>query len=308
MATTRKNNPAPSPRKKQLKKGADRAIQKQAFNELLLRRANNGGKFNFGDIQNVVNEFQALGYDAVTRRNLQYRLNNFIKKGTTTLFSERECPTTVKLANVTEVSPLTVDDFGSNPGEKNPGDNNMSTSLSVVEDDVEEGNLSPIGEGEGESDIAKKRREGLARKKQQEVQNQLVQQALLTISSKYAELRDSAKANPESNYVEKGTLAALIQSTTMELGLPEGIIKKQTILSRLRRNNLTGFAHQKVSPLDAMEPLLVEWCIKMAKIGQALTKENVMDLATELIEGTEHANKLEEFKKKRNLRTKMVRK
>jgi hypothetical protein len=39
----------------------------------------------------------------------------------------------------------------------------------------------------------------------------------------------------------------------------------------------------------------------MAKIGQAFTKENVMDFATELIEVTEHAI---EFKKKRNLRTK----
>jgi hypothetical protein len=118
MVTTRKNNPVPSPRKKKLKRGADRAIQKQVFNKLLFCRANNGGKFNFGDIQNVVNEFQAFGYDAVTRRNLQYRFNNFIKKGTTTLFSERDCPTTVKLANVTEVSSLTVEDFGSNPVEK----------------------------------------------------------------------------------------------------------------------------------------------------------------------------------------------
>jgi hypothetical protein len=90
----------------------------------------------------------------------------------------------------------------------------------------------------------------------------------------------------------------------MELGLPEGIIKRQTVLSRLQRNNLNGIAHQKVLPLSAMEPLLVEWCIKMAKIGQALTKENVIGLATELIEGTEHADKLEAFKKKRKLRTK----
>jgi hypothetical protein len=73
----------------------------------------------------------------------------------------------------------------------------MATTLSVVEDDVEEGNLSPIGEGEGESEIANKRREGLERKKKQKVQNELKQQALLTIVSKYAELRDSAKANPE---------------------------------------------------------------------------------------------------------------
>jgi hypothetical protein len=72
MVTTRKNHTAPDPRKKKVKKRADRAIQKQAFNELLFRRTTNSGKLNFRDIQNVVNEFQSLGYDAVTRRNLQY--------------------------------------------------------------------------------------------------------------------------------------------------------------------------------------------------------------------------------------------
>jgi hypothetical protein len=57
----------------------------------------------------------------------------------------------------------------------------------------------------------------------------------------------------------------------------------------LRRNNVSGIAHQKVLPLNDIETLLVEWCIKMAKIGQAVTKENVMDLATKLIEGTTYA-------------------
>jgi hypothetical protein len=39
----------------------------------------------------------------------------------------------------------------------------------------------------------------------------------------------------------------------------------------------------------------------MAKIGQAFTKSNVIELTTELITGTEHAAKLEAFKKKRNI-------
>jgi hypothetical protein len=142
MVTTRKNNPAPSPRKKQLKKEVDCANQKQAFNELLFWRASNDGKLNFGDIQNVVNKSQLLGYDAVTRCNLQYCFNNFINKGTTTLFSECDCPKTVKLASVTELSPLTGDDFASNPVAKNPDDSNMATKLSVVEDDVDKDNLS----------------------------------------------------------------------------------------------------------------------------------------------------------------------
>jgi hypothetical protein len=55
-------------------------------------------------------------------------------------------------------------------------------------------------------------------------------------------------------------------------------------LPQLKRNNVTGIAHQKVT-------------------GEAFTKENVMELATKLIYGTEHAKKLESFKKIRNLAT-----
>jgi hypothetical protein len=71
----------------------------------------------------------------------------------------------------------------------------------------------------------------------------------------------------------------------------------------MKRNNLGGQAHQKVSPLACIEPLIVEWCLKMATIGIALNKKNVLELVTELIAGTEASKKLEEFKKKRNLPT-----
>jgi hypothetical protein len=37
----------------------------------------------------------------------------------------------------------------------------------------------------------------------------------------------------------------------------------------------------------------------MTKIGESLTKENVMELATKLIYGTEHAKKLESLKRRK---------
>jgi hypothetical protein len=76
---------------------------------------------------------------------------------------------------------------------------------------------------------------------------------------------------------------------------------KHTILSHLKRGNISGIALHKNSLLSEVKPLLLELCIKMAKIGETLTEENVIALATELIEGTEHATQLEEFKKKTNL-------
>jgi hypothetical protein len=95
----------------------------------------------------------------------------------------------------------------------------------------------------------------------------------------------------------------LIQSTLLEYNLPDGIISKKTIQSRKQRNNITGIAHQRQSPLIEIEPMLAEWCHKMAKKGMALTKTNVLELAKEIISGSIHALKLETFKKKRKLKT-----
>jgi hypothetical protein len=70
----------------------------------------------------------------------------------------------------------------------------------------------------------------------------------------------------------------------------------------LRRKNLGGIAPQKLSPLHDLEPLLVEWSLKMAKIGQALSRANVLELASKLIEGTEFEEKVKTFKAKRNIK------
>jgi hypothetical protein len=48
---------------------------------------------------------------------------------------------------------------------------------------------------------------------------------------------------------------------------------------------------------------MVEWCLKMARVGMALTKNNVIELATDLISGTDASVCLEDFKQKRNLTT-----
>jgi Tc5 transposase DNA-binding domain len=96
----------------------------------------------------------------------------------------------------------------------------------------------------------------------------------------------------------------MIHDATIEFGLNKGSLKKDSVLARLKRNNISGIAHQKVSPLEELEPLIVEWCIRLARIGQPLNKRDVMELSTELIRGTKYAEKLKAFKKKRNIQGK----
>jgi hypothetical protein len=80
-------------------------------------------------------------------------------------------------------------------------------------------------------------------------------------------------------------LVDLLQSASVEYKVPIDRFKKQTIYSRIRRKNHNGAAHQKIPPLHLIEPLLVEWCLKMAK--------NKSDLIT----GTEASVDFETFKK-----------
>jgi hypothetical protein len=53
--------------------------------------------------------------------------------------------------------------------------------------------------------------------------------------------------------------------------------------------------------MGLIEPELVKWCIKLARMGAPLTKEQVHNLARELIAGTELETRLLEFKKKRGI-------
>jgi hypothetical protein len=166
-----------------------------------------------------------------------------------------------------------------------------------VDDNVEENNAVAIAEEEAVSESRGSKKIKLT--KEQILLNTKI--AIFIITSKYQEAK--LKAKSENTQVCNGTMAELIQSTLLEYNLPDGIISKKTIESRIRRNNITGIAHQRQSPLIEIEPMLVEWCHKMAKIGMALNKTIVLELANKIIIGTTHASKLETFKKKQKVKT-----
>jgi hypothetical protein len=101
--------------------------------------------------------------------------------------------------------------------------------------------------------------------------------------------------------VPRGTFKKIITAAEEKFGLLPGSVNDETVLSRVKRNNISGVAHQRVSPLDEMEPLIIEWCEQMAKIGMALTRDNVVELVTDLIQEPDTAKKRVAFKEKRSL-------
>jgi hypothetical protein len=109
------------------------------------------------------------------------------------------------------------------------------------------------------------------------------------------------EAESNNTYVRKGTLKNIVDTIETERGIKKGTIPIATIRSRVMRNNVTGKGPASISPLHEVEPLIVDYCIKLARMGSALLRDQVMTLAEDIIEGTIAAKKLVEFKRQRGL-------
>jgi hypothetical protein len=69
VATRSANNQTNNLLHKKVKKAQDRAVQQQAFNDLLLRKHLNGGSLKHGDMVKVINEYRDIGFTSVTQHN-----------------------------------------------------------------------------------------------------------------------------------------------------------------------------------------------------------------------------------------------
>ena len=69
--------------------------------------------------------------------------------------------------------------------------------------------------------------------------------------------------------------------------LVSGSLNQQTVRTQADCNNAVVYAESRTSPMEAVEPFIVEYCIRLARIGQPLTKKQVISLATLLIKDTE---------------------
>jgi hypothetical protein len=287
VTTTRnqKNARHASPKTKKIQKEAERVSQQHAFSDLLLRRNLSGGELEYGAFQEIATEYQSKGFSAVTVRNLRYHLALFLETGSLGMVSEKKPPSKqIRPTHMSDISPLTDDE---------EQDEESSVEGSHVVD-----NNHPLLHNNRDSEKPKAVRLTKEMKKQKHLL--AVQEATVRAASNFQTVRTKSTCK-----VPPGTLQEIIAGAEKEFDLPAGTVKKQTVLSRVKRNNVTGVAHQRVSPLIEMEPLIVEWCEGMAKLGMALNRENVVELATDLIQETETAAKLVDFKEKRKLEAKV---
>jgi hypothetical protein len=280
--------PPDSPETKKTKKLQDRISQKRALNEFLrLRNANGGTKLKRGEIKALILRQRMKGFTAVSRRNLRYRLD-LLKQGKPSLATEIEKPSDeVEVeANSSGVSSMTS------------APNNQSSDNEAVATVVGYEITNEYSDSEEESVVNQTGRPKDTTNKHKKQYSQNVIDATNQVCLSYKQVKEAARSMGEK--CSNGTLEQLIESAEIKYGLKKGDIKPGLVSSRVKRNKLSGKRHQQISPLADIEPLIVEWCLRMARIGMALTKSNVVALATDLIAGTVHARKLKRFKKKKN--------
>jgi len=92
------------------------------------------------------------------------------------------------------------------------------------------------------------------------------------------------KAKSQGLKCSAGTLEKIIQEIENEFDLPESTLNVWSIRTRVKRGSLTAKRESNTSPLEDLEPEIVEECIRMAKDGQHLLPGVVMKLATAIVQ------------------------
>jgi hypothetical protein len=129
--------------------------------------------------------------------------------------------------------------------------------------------------------------------------NYVIQKAMTDAAVLYE--KEKLMAETKGAYVRKGTLKEIVKKIEQERGIANDTINLESIRTRVTRSNVTGKGIGSVSPLHAIEPIIVQYCIRLARIGSALNKDQVIMLAEDLIHNTPSAINLLEFKRKRGI-------
>ena len=124
--------------------------------------------------------------------------------------------------------------------------------------------------------------------------------AIDAVAKKYFEKKQSMPVNDKGipKRIPKGFLMHEIKKAAEKYSITPTRIKPETIKTRAKRGNPTGKNEATTSPLADVEPLIVDYCIKMGELRQPLSKDNVIALARDLIRGTEHAHRLKEWRQR----------
>jgi hypothetical protein len=242
-----------------------RLIIQTAFEELLQKFTCNKDGIQtcaYGEYTKIIDKYHQIGHKWLKRRQLTYLMEQHIKKGRVTNNSS-------SLNNVT----IEIDSAD-------------SQDISTITDPVMENNSG--GRPKGTTCAAKEQYQSVIKKA-------MTDAAILYQNEKKI-------AETKGKNVRNGTLKEIVSKIEQERGIANNTINLESIRTRVTRCNVTGEGTGSVSPLQDIEKIIVQYCIRLARIGSALNKEQVIMLAEDLIHGTPSATNLMEFKRQRGVK------
>lgn len=248
--------------KKEIEK---KGVALQAFQELLKIR--NKGKSKRGDIKAIVKKYNALGYGYITRGSMNYSV---------LLHSQKKKPLSSVLIETVDTGLSSLTNAGVAPVVV-PGPSQEPVKV-----------YDKGGRKKGSTVAAKC------------LHAATVNEALSTAS--YLCFVEYIKAQSEHKSVVPGTYKRIIRDVEEEHKLETDSINIETVKSRIKRRNTTGYSAQRTSPLIDIEPLIVQYCQRLANMGVPLTREQVIGLADDAIKGNVHYDKMLSFKQNLHLK------
>ena len=249
-----------------------RGVQLKALYELLKIREGYKGVAKRGDIKAIVAKYQTMRFKYITRGSMNYAVmvHNNKKKPLSSILHD----TTLE----TGVSDLTGTTCNTNDAVIAP----------CTEITVHNGGSNKGGRKKGSTVAAK-------------CQHKKTVHEALTLASNLCYI-EYKKAQDADTTVSSGTYARIVKQVETDNVLDANTIKIGTILSRIKRNNLSGYAPQRTSPLAMIEPLVVQYCQRLAEMGAPLTRDQVIGIAESAIKGNIHYQNLLNYKQKLHLK------
>ena len=269
-------------RKCRVNKSIEKAQQEEAFKEFVALIGANGGKVPYGAVDKLVKAYHKNGFKGVTRQNLYYRLerSKSTKNDNTTTMVGTSI--TTMPSSLGTVSSVTI----SNPSQSEESFDNQGSTTRSTNDPV----VSVKNKGGRKKGSTKKAQKNASKAKQE-----------VTTRSAMLYKEEVEQATKQGKTVSSGTLKRIINEEEEKMGLSLNTISIETVRSRIKRGNLSAHNKNQVSPLHDVEPLILEFCIRLAKMGTPLTKTTVLELANDIVSGTEVEELVADCKKLRKL-------
>ena len=214
-------------RRSRVKKSIEKAQQEEAFKEMLQIIGKNGGKMPYGEVDRIVKSYNKNGFKAVTRQNLYYRLSK-------------------------------LKDMGPENGSGIVGKSIVAVESTRVTSDITDEQILidvPTNTGGRKKGSTKQ-----AKKENAHRLEELITKCAIIYDEKLKEAKKAGLC-----FIPNGTLKKIVNEEEVNSGLSVNTISLETVRSRVKRGSLTAYNKNQQSPINKIEPIIVEFCIRLRK-------------------------------------------